>query len=214
VEFPASLTSSDRKYVHKIAESFRLPTKSQGVGAERFLTVYKTAPEGMEQKPERPSFVPVLKLSPEAMQKLSDAAAGAPPGTGRPTLAAVRPMSGRALAEPPAAKRQKVKPVEVGDEVEGFWPDEEAEEGGTWLPATVAEVKDRTDPSTSSGPRTRRPAMCRLTMCDRRWERALERVHHHASSDGHRGDGEEPGSTETASAVQGAGREAGVAPGL
>jgi len=142
VEFPASLTSSDRKYVHKIAESFRLPTKSQGVGAERFLTVYKTAPEGMEQKPERPSFVPVLKLSPEAMQKLSDAAAGAPPGTGRPTLAAVRPMSGRALAEPPAAKRQKVKPVEVGDEVEGFWPDEEAEEGGTWLPATVAEVKE------------------------------------------------------------------------
>ncbi|CAE8601183.1 unnamed protein product, partial [Polarella glacialis] len=76
VSFPLDLTSSDRKYVHKIAESFRLHTLSSGVGDARFISVYKNPPAGHEAKGkgrgERPTFVPNLALSPDVQQKLRD----------------------------------------------------------------------------------------------------------------------------------------------
>ena len=45
IAWPADLTSSDRKYIHKIAESFRLHTKSVGVGEGRHICVYLNLPE-------------------------------------------------------------------------------------------------------------------------------------------------------------------------
>ncbi|CAE6916982.1 unnamed protein product [Symbiodinium natans] len=50
IDFPKDLTSADRKYIHKIAESFRLHTLSSGTGNERFISVYKNPPAGAEAK--------------------------------------------------------------------------------------------------------------------------------------------------------------------
>lgn len=41
VVFSASLTSDERKFVHKISQDFGLKSKSQGVGEKRFITVLK-----------------------------------------------------------------------------------------------------------------------------------------------------------------------------
>ena len=48
--FATTLTSADRKYVHRIAESFKLYTLSAGQGPTRFITVYKKDPTGGEKK--------------------------------------------------------------------------------------------------------------------------------------------------------------------
>ena len=41
LQFPPSLTSEERRFVHAHAPKLGLKTKSQGKGAERFLTVWK-----------------------------------------------------------------------------------------------------------------------------------------------------------------------------
>eukprot|EP00418_Pyrodinium_bahamense_P087002 CAMPEP_0179052960 /NCGR_PEP_ID=MMETSP0796-20121207/22024_1 /TAXON_ID=73915 /ORGANISM="Pyrodinium bahamense, Strain pbaha01" /LENGTH=1127 /DNA_ID=CAMNT_0020749537 /DNA_START=83 /DNA_END=3469 /DNA_ORIENTATION=- len=134
VAFPKELTSSDRKYVHKIAESFRLHTLSSGVGDTRFITVYKNPPAGQESKlqPKGGGFTPDLTLPPGAPQLLRQAAARAPPGTGRVLLANVKPLS-RALSSAPVAQASPGA-LAVGDCIEGYWPDDD-----TWLPATLLE---------------------------------------------------------------------------
>ena len=40
-EFPTSLGSQERCYIHRLARELGLQTKSRGKGAARFLTVYK-----------------------------------------------------------------------------------------------------------------------------------------------------------------------------
>eukprot|EP00413_Alexandrium_margalefii_P009473 CAMPEP_0204544278 /NCGR_PEP_ID=MMETSP0661-20131031/20427_1 /ASSEMBLY_ACC=CAM_ASM_000606 /TAXON_ID=109239 /ORGANISM="Alexandrium margalefi, Strain AMGDE01CS-322" /LENGTH=215 /DNA_ID=CAMNT_0051551047 /DNA_START=11 /DNA_END=655 /DNA_ORIENTATION=- len=133
ISFPKDLTSSDRKYVHKIAESFRLHTMSSGVGTERQITVYKNPPEGQESKLGQRAgagFTPDLALAPEMTQQLRRVAATAPPGTGRVLLANVRPLS-RVLA---TAKQPQASTLTVGEACEGYWPDDD-----TWLSATLAE---------------------------------------------------------------------------
>jgi len=128
VEFPSDLTSSDRKYVHKIAESFRLHTMSSGVGEGRFITVYKNVPEGQEAKRERgTSFVPNLSLPLATAAQLRQASATAPQATGRVLLANVRPTCRKAKA--------RVTGLAAGEACEGYWPDDD-----TWLGATVSEV--------------------------------------------------------------------------
>mmetsp|Transcript_39128 Transcript_39128/g.112968 ORF Transcript_39128/g.112968 Transcript_39128/m.112968 type:complete len:1129 (+) Transcript_39128:40-3426(+) len=132
IAFPKDLTSSDRKYVHKIAESFRLHTMSSGVGDGRFITVYQNPPEGQESKlGQKSSFTPDMTLAPGVAQQLRRVAAGAPAGTGRALLANVKPLS-RVLASAPV--RQKATTPTVGEPVEGYWPDDD-----TWLSATLAE---------------------------------------------------------------------------
>lgn len=128
VAFPKDLTSSDRKYVHKIAESFKLHTNSAGVGDERQITVYKNVPEGQEAKREvRATFVPSLTLAPSVAAQLREAAANAAPPTGRTLMANVRPT-----ARPKAAARRP-QPLQIGGEIEAYWPDDD-----TWLPATLS----------------------------------------------------------------------------
>jgi len=132
IAFPKDLTSSDRKYVHKIAESFRLHTMSNGVGDGRYITVYKNPPEGQESKiGQKSTFTPDLTLSPQVAQQLRQVSASAPQGTGRMLLANVKPLS-RVLASAPAPRASSTPAP--GDEVEGYWPDDD-----TWLQATVAE---------------------------------------------------------------------------
>ncbi|CAD7930194.1 unnamed protein product [Amoebophrya sp. A25] len=46
IAFPASLSSADRKYVHRIAEGFGLFTLSQGEGPERHIRVFVSDPTG------------------------------------------------------------------------------------------------------------------------------------------------------------------------
>eukprot|EP00434_Breviolum_minutum_P024420 symbB.v1.2.021567.t1/scaffold1869.1/size97865/1 len=72
IDFPTDLTSSDRKYIHKIAESFRLHTLSSGTGDARFISVYKNPPAGQEAKrPREPAgATPQLSLSAAAAQSL------------------------------------------------------------------------------------------------------------------------------------------------
>ncbi|XP_043241748.1 3'-5' RNA helicase YTHDC2-like isoform X2 [Amphibalanus amphitrite] len=41
IEFPSSLTSTERAFIHKLADSIGLKSKSRGKAANRFLTVYK-----------------------------------------------------------------------------------------------------------------------------------------------------------------------------
>ncbi|XP_059081225.1 3'-5' RNA helicase YTHDC2-like [Tigriopus californicus] len=41
LEFPSSLTSEERSYIHRLALSMGLKSKSRGNGAKRFLTVFK-----------------------------------------------------------------------------------------------------------------------------------------------------------------------------
>ena len=41
LEFPSSLTSVERAYVHRLIATYGLTSKSKGNGASRFLTVYK-----------------------------------------------------------------------------------------------------------------------------------------------------------------------------
>jgi len=48
VAWPASLTSSDRKYVHQVASSFGLFTLSEGAGVARFIKVYRKDPGGID----------------------------------------------------------------------------------------------------------------------------------------------------------------------
>eukprot|EP00419_Tripos_fusus_P045518 CAMPEP_0172822272 /NCGR_PEP_ID=MMETSP1075-20121228/16567_1 /TAXON_ID=2916 /ORGANISM="Ceratium fusus, Strain PA161109" /LENGTH=1135 /DNA_ID=CAMNT_0013663249 /DNA_START=71 /DNA_END=3474 /DNA_ORIENTATION=- len=135
ISFPKHLTSSDRKYVHKIAESFRLHTMSVGVGEERHITVHKTAPEGQENKIEKRSeFVPELKLDPWQNDQLRQVAARAPAGSGRVLLANVRPMS-HVKATPQMQRQVNPTDISVGDSVEAYWPDDD-----TWLGATVADI--------------------------------------------------------------------------
>eukprot|EP00929_Paragymnodinium_shiwhaense_P034889 TRINITY_DN18928_c0_g1_i1.p1 TRINITY_DN18928_c0_g1~~TRINITY_DN18928_c0_g1_i1.p1 ORF type:complete len:1100 (+),score=321.71 TRINITY_DN18928_c0_g1_i1:76-3375(+) len=145
IEFPKEYTSSDRKYIHKIAESFRLHTLSKGVGNERQIVVYLNQPDGGDKpKWEKSSgFLPVLELTPQAKTQLSAAAATAPPSNGKVLLANVRPF-GRGIAaaakrKATAAKRAvvaKTPPTfEAGETVEGYWPDDD-----DWLEATLMEV--------------------------------------------------------------------------
>ncbi|CAL1160178.1 unnamed protein product, partial [Cladocopium goreaui] len=72
IDFPSDLTSSDRKYIHKIAESFRLHTLSSGTGDARFISVYKNPPAGQEPKRPREAAgaTPQLSLSAAASQNL------------------------------------------------------------------------------------------------------------------------------------------------
>jgi len=135
VPFPKDLTSSDRKYVHKIAESFRLYTLSSGIGDERFMTVYKKLPEGADPakgKSKGEGFTPNLELTAAAAAVLAEAADAAPVASGKPILAQVRPINGGIRA---AVTKKRKPPPGVGDEVVGFWPDDD-----TWLPASVTEV--------------------------------------------------------------------------
>mmetsp|Transcript_54415 Transcript_54415/g.117774 ORF Transcript_54415/g.117774 Transcript_54415/m.117774 type:complete len:1106 (-) Transcript_54415:24-3341(-) len=131
IEFPKDLTSSDRKYIHKIAESFRLHTNSVGTGTERHIVVYKNPPEGQEFKRQREARgdVPPLSLSSDASTKLRETAATAPPSAGKVLMANVRPIS--------RTKSQWVaeEPLAAGEAVEGYWPDDDE-----WLPATLSEV--------------------------------------------------------------------------
>ena len=41
LEFPSSLTSEERAYIHRLTVEFGLKSKSRGKGASRYLTVYK-----------------------------------------------------------------------------------------------------------------------------------------------------------------------------
>ncbi|XP_042863704.1 3'-5' RNA helicase YTHDC2-like [Penaeus japonicus] len=41
LEFPSSLTSEERKYIHFVAQQMGLKSKSRGKGSSRYLTVYK-----------------------------------------------------------------------------------------------------------------------------------------------------------------------------
>lgn len=135
IDFPSDLTSSDRKYIHKIAESFRLHTLSSGTGDARFISVYKNPPAGQEAKRSREAAgaTPQLSLSAAAAQNLQIASHAQMSG-GRTLLAKVRPM-GRSRMMPKTAK-VAAAPNE-GDVVEAFWPDDEM-----WLEATVTQLCD------------------------------------------------------------------------
>lgn len=135
IDFPTDLTSSDRKYIHKIAESFRLHTLSSGTGDARFISVYKNPPAGQEAKrPREPAgATPQLSLSAAAAQSLQQIAASAQTTGGRTLLAKVKTLGRSRMT--PAAKPAAV-PNE-GDVVEAFWPDDE-----TWLEATVTQVSE------------------------------------------------------------------------
>jgi len=135
IDFPSDLTSSDRKYIHKIAESFRLHTLSSGTGDARFISVYKNPPAGQEPKRPREAAgaTPQLSLSAAASQNLQIASHAQMSG-GRTLLAKVRPM-GRSRMMPKTAK-VTAAPNE-GDVVEAFWPDDDM-----WLEATVTQVFD------------------------------------------------------------------------
>eukprot|EP00405_Crypthecodinium_cohnii_P015592 CAMPEP_0206456314 /NCGR_PEP_ID=MMETSP0324_2-20121206/22289_1 /ASSEMBLY_ACC=CAM_ASM_000836 /TAXON_ID=2866 /ORGANISM="Crypthecodinium cohnii, Strain Seligo" /LENGTH=1107 /DNA_ID=CAMNT_0053927215 /DNA_START=102 /DNA_END=3421 /DNA_ORIENTATION=+ len=149
VAFPTTLTSSDRKYVHKIAESFKLHTMSSGVGDARFITVYKNVPEGQEAKrnPQDRAFVPDLSLQATAATQLMQAAAAAPAGTGKTVLADVQILAknrkGLAAHQTKKVQKKKVKKAPeppqlvIGGECEGYWPDDD-----TWLSATLLEEYD------------------------------------------------------------------------
>ena len=41
LEFPSSLTSTERAYIHRLIATYGLASKSKGKGASRFLTIYK-----------------------------------------------------------------------------------------------------------------------------------------------------------------------------
>lgn len=128
IAFPKELTSSDRKYIHKIAESFRLHTQSVGVGDDRHIVVYKNPPEGAAPKQEKREFTPSLALSPEVAQQLRQVAASAPNATGKVLLSAVRPaFSSQGGAKAPSA-------LEPGDAVKAYWPDDDE-----WMDATIIE---------------------------------------------------------------------------
>ncbi|CAJ1397244.1 unnamed protein product [Effrenium voratum] len=91
IDFPNDLTSSDRKYIHKIAESFRLHTLSSGTGDARYISVYKNPPAGQEAKrPPRETGAGVLNLSPAAAQRLQHVASTVPNVPGRVLLAKAR----------------------------------------------------------------------------------------------------------------------------
>ncbi|CAK9053498.1 DNA-binding protein SMUBP-2 (ATP-dependent helicase IGHMBP2) (Antifreeze enhancer-binding protein ortholog) (AEP) [Durusdinium trenchii] len=85
IDFPSDLTSSDRKYIHKIAESFRLHTLSSGTGDARFISVYKNPPAGQEAKRPRepPGATPPLSLSSAATQNLQQIVHSSVKGPGR-----------------------------------------------------------------------------------------------------------------------------------
>lgn len=148
VAFPKDLTSSDRKYIHKIAESFRLHTVSSGLGDDRYITVYKNPPPGHEPKGggkgKGAGFTPQLEISQDAREQLRQAAQTAPASSGKVLLANVRPLShiGRGPALLKAKPKSKSKalvssrpPPVAGDVVEAYWPDD-----STWLEATLEEV--------------------------------------------------------------------------
>jgi len=131
VSFPKDLTSTDRKYIHKIAESFKLHSMSEGIGEDRYIRVYKVPPAGQEGKfPKGGStFTPNLTLEPPVAQQLREIAARAPPSSGRAVLANVKPLSSK--------HRLQVVKLSPGDAVEGYWPDDDE-----WLAATVSEEHD------------------------------------------------------------------------
>jgi len=134
IDFPTDLTSADRKYIHKIAESFRLHTLSSGTGDARFISVYKNPPAGAEAKRPRepPGAAQPLVLSASAGQRLRQIAATAPPATGRVLLSNVKPLGRSKLTQ--ASKGPKEAPGE-GAAVEAYWPDDDM-----WLDAQVTQV--------------------------------------------------------------------------
>lgn len=130
VAFPTDLTSSDRKYVHKIAESFKLHTQSTGVGAARFMTVYKNVPEGQEAKIDRgaKSFIPKMELTAASSGLLREIAGSVQEGDGRPVLANVRASSRMKSGKTPQTRH-------INCPVEAFWPDDEE-----WKAATLSKT--------------------------------------------------------------------------
>jgi len=132
VAFPKDLTSSDRKYIHKIAESFRLPTVSSGVGDERYIEVFKVAPEGHEARRPPPGSwnTPSFLIPMTQRASLQRVLATAPPATGKMALSSVRPYSHKKFGNQP-----KLAPLAPGDCAEGYWPDDE-----TWLPIAITSV--------------------------------------------------------------------------
>ena len=48
-EFPSSLTSTERAFVHRLVSQYGLKSKSNGQGAKRALTVYKEAKSSIVQ---------------------------------------------------------------------------------------------------------------------------------------------------------------------
>eukprot|EP00927_Polykrikos_kofoidii_P052226 TRINITY_DN45_c2_g1_i1.p1 TRINITY_DN45_c2_g1~~TRINITY_DN45_c2_g1_i1.p1 ORF type:complete len:1126 (+),score=236.17 TRINITY_DN45_c2_g1_i1:70-3447(+) len=142
LEFPASYTSADRKYIHKIAESFRLHTQSVGTGDDRQIIVYKNPPAGVEPKRnfEKTGFVPNFEMDAGTRAQLRSIASSVPNTPPRVLLSNIKPISGRKLGRSgPTVSKPKAQvqtgPIEVGEEVESFWPDDE-----TWLKATVTVV--------------------------------------------------------------------------
>ncbi|KAK7491702.1 hypothetical protein BaRGS_00016958 [Batillaria attramentaria] len=47
LEFPSSFTATERAYIHRMAQSLGLKSKSKGKGANRFLTLYKKEGSGL-----------------------------------------------------------------------------------------------------------------------------------------------------------------------
>lgn len=133
IEFPKDLTSSDRKYIHKMAESFRLHTQSIGTGADRCIHIFKRPQRGEEDRRQgtHDSRAQNLQLSPAIRSLLENAAASTPPSDGVVALANIKPMSKM------RTNVRRVVPLAAGDDIEAYWPDDD-----TWLPATLSEVYD------------------------------------------------------------------------
>lgn len=133
VEFPTDLTSSDRKYIHQMAQSFRLHSQSVGKGNDRAIHIFKSPPDGHEDRRQgsHTSRAQPLPLSEESRAQLDNAVAIAPPHSGKVAMANIRPMS-RMKATPAARVKAPVLPLAEGDPIEGYWPDDD-----DWLAATL-----------------------------------------------------------------------------
>jgi ATP-dependent RNA helicase DHX36 len=138
VAFPSDLTSSDRKYIHQMAQSFRLHSQSVGKGDDRCIHIFKSPPDGHEDRRQgsHASRAQGLDLSDELRQQLEMVASSAPPHSGRPALATVRPYS-NVRPTPQAKAKAAIVPLAEGDAVEGYWPDDDE-----WLPAVLSALHE------------------------------------------------------------------------
>jgi ATP-dependent RNA helicase DHX36 len=138
IAFPKEYTSSDRKYIHKIAESFRLHTQSVGVGDDRYIEVWQNPPPGAEPKKGKgdgkgKGFVPDIGISASVQGQLRSAAVAAPVCSGKVLLSNVKCTSRTRVGA--SAMDQDSGPISEGEVVEAYWPDDDE-----WVGATIAEV--------------------------------------------------------------------------
>mmetsp|Transcript_72499 Transcript_72499/g.125766 ORF Transcript_72499/g.125766 Transcript_72499/m.125766 type:complete len:1100 (-) Transcript_72499:169-3468(-) len=133
IQFPKDLTSSDRKYIHSMAQSFRLHSMSVGQGNDRCIHIFKSPPDGHEDRRQESHErrAQALSLSDDVKAQLAEAVDSAPPSTGKVALANVRPIS-KMKATP---TRKQPAALAVGDTIEGYWPDDD-----TWLSAALLEI--------------------------------------------------------------------------